>query len=80
MHESNKDPILDELVKQTELLERIYDAQMSTFVQITRLYDLFAATATGAGEEAVVELLNSHEKGIVDTSVPTIKEFRQSDG
>jgi len=75
MHESDKDPILEELEKQTRILEMIYEAQMSTFVQTTRLYDVFAASATGASEEAIVDLLTAHENGDIDTSTPVIRKF-----
>ena len=75
MHESDKDPILEELKKQTEILERIYDAVMSNFVQTTRLYDVFAASATGADESQIVALLGNHEQGLIDTAPPVIKDF-----
>lgn len=80
MHESvdyNKE-ILDALRHQNELLEKMYDAQMSMFVQITRLYDVFAASATGASEEDVVALLGNHEQGLIDTAPPVIREFGQA--
>lgn len=75
MHESDKDPVLEELRKQTEVLERIYDAQMSTFVQVTRLYDVFVSSATGGDQEDLVNLMDNHEKGIIHTAPPVIKEF-----
>lgn len=75
MHESDKDPVLEELRKQTEVLERIYDAQMSTFVQVTRLYDVFVASATGGDDEYLERLLEDHRNGVIHTAPPVVKTF-----
>lgn len=63
--------------RQSELLEQIYESQMGTFVQITRLYDVFAAVGAGATEDAVSALIAAHADGDIDTAPPFIKSWAE---
>lgn len=77
MHESNVSSKtdshrLDEII---DRLDKLYDAQMSMFVQISRVYDIMAAKVVGETAEGFTEILTDHQNGIIQTSVPTVKSF-----
>lgn len=48
---------------------------MGSFVQQTRLYDVFAAVGAGANEDAVSALIAAHADGEIDTGPPLIKSW-----
>jgi len=58
-----------------ENLERLYDSQMSTFVQVSRIYDVVAATGAGVDKRVVIDILTAHEEGIIDTQAPVLSSF-----
>ena len=77
MHEHvdyNKE-ILDALQHQNKLLAEIHETLMGSFVQQTRLYDVFAAVGAGATEDGVSALLAAHAQGEIDTAPPLIKSW-----
>lgn len=79
MHEHvdyNKE-ILDALTAQNTLLAQIHETLMGSFVQQTRLYDVFAAVGAGATEDAVSALIAAHAKGEIDTAPPLIKSWAE---
>lgn len=73
MHESDKQET--QLSDILDKMDQLLDAQMSVFVQMSRLYDVMSATATGATEEDIVDMLNSHKAGRIFTPAPVLKEF-----
>lgn len=77
MHETSdtSKEILEEIKKHTALIEQIYESSMGAFVQTTRLYDIFVASATEMPTKDIVALLDDHEKGNIHTAGPVIKEF-----
>lgn len=61
--------------RQNELLEQMHETLMGSFVQQTRLYDLFAAVGAGASEDAIHALIAAHAEGVIDTGPPLIKQW-----
>lgn len=77
MHEHvdyNKE-ILDALQAQNTLLAEIHDTLMGSFVQQTRLYDVFAAIGAGATEDGISALIAAHEQGEIDTAPPLLQSW-----
>jgi hypothetical protein len=64
--------LLEEL---NEKMDRLYDVQMSTFVQLSRIYDLLALTAMGETAEGLTQVLVDHKMGVIQTAVPTVHTF-----
>ena len=72
MHESD-DTVLNELKKITKVLEEIKDIQISTFVQLSRLYDVSVETVEFT--EGLGAILEDHRDGIIHTSEPKLRNF-----
>lgn len=66
-----------------DILEAIYEVQMGTFVQVSRIYDLLAIQAGKEVEERSDSLeemvLNLHEQGVIFGPVPELRGFAKRD-
>ena len=62
-----------------DILEAIYEVQMGTFVQVSRIYDLLAIQAGKVVEERSDTLeemvLDLHEQGVIFGPVPELRGF-----
>lgn len=75
MHESDKDPVLDELRAIRELLTEMKDIMISQFVQQSRALDIMVVDALGREPDAMQEVLENHRQGKIHTSEPRLKNF-----
>lgn len=66
-----------------DILEAIYEVQMGTFVQVSRIYDLLAAQAGKRADENNESLesiiLDLHEQGVIFGPVPELRGFAKRD-
>jgi hypothetical protein len=85
MYESDKVDTNDlkRLAEQVEQLAEgmnvLNETVMATFVQLSRIYDLLAAQASGANATQMEGLLNMHEEGNIFSTAPTLRSFGGSD-
>lgn len=73
MHEVDKEQTTLEAIHET--LKKIEHAQMSTFVQMSRIYDVLALSGMGATPEEILALIEGHKDGIINTATPTLARF-----
>jgi len=63
---------VDVLVEQLEILN---ETAMATFVQLSRVYDILAATYYEKNGKSAETLLDMHEAGYINSTAPVLKAF-----
>jgi len=61
--------------EEPKTLDDLFEIQMSTFVQLSRIYDVLTFIARNGSAEDFVEMMENHENGIINTSLPKLNQF-----
>lgn len=69
------DAIEEAMAKHAESLEKVNETAMGTFVQISRLYDVVSAYLATQDKQAVINILNMHEEGLIYSTAPVLRGF-----
>lgn len=80
MHEvtaDGQDKTQEKILSQLEILVEV---QMMTMIQLSKVYDIMVATAVGANNDQLEQILDNHEKGLMASSEPVLRGFAAAEG